>query len=131
MAAMKQQLEQQSMRLANDLQTQRETTLEGQKETFQAGQTEKAQTFQTSERVAGQNFKVGPEADAAKDLAKYTSDLSVSANNQEALNTINRLPLVQKAQAQADEANANDPQWVAAKKIIADATATPEQRAQA
>lgn len=131
MLAQKQQLEEQSMRLASDLATTRETTLEAQRQAGAQTLQQAGFTQQTNERVAAQNFKVGPEADAAKDLAQYTSNLAVEANNQEALNTLNRLPLMQKTQRQGDIDAANDSQWVNAQRVMKSVTATPAERAQA
>lgn len=67
----------------------------------------------------------------AKDLATTQESLSEKGDAFKSQMALQNIPLIAKAQSQAQIDNANNPKWVAAQKTIVDATATPEQRAQA
>lgn len=107
-AALEQQkadLQNQSMILSDQLQTVRETGLEAQKEK------------------------------GAEHLAQVTSDINVGAQKQIAQNAANlalaQAPKLAEVQRQISEANAADPNYLKSIRAIADASSTPEQRAQA
>lgn len=101
LVAQKADLENQKEQLINQLATTRETSLEKLRQS------------------------------GAKDLATTQETLSEKGDAFKSQLALQNIPLIARAQSQAQIDNANNPKWVAAQKTIVDATASPEQRAQA